>query len=434
MLEDYMDRKVYKELLKWKESDTRKPLLLLGARQVGKTWLMKEFGRNEYDNVVYINCDTQPLAAEIFQKDYDIKRLIVTFQAISGETITEGKTLIILDEIQEVTRGLHSLKYFCEEANGYHVMAAGSLLGVTLSQQESFPVGKVDMLKVYPMDFDEFLMALNLTHLVDLLHMQDYSLLTSFAAKLEDYLNQYYFVGGMPEVVANYVKNQDLKEVRRLQNLILESYRKDISKHTSKIESVRIGQVISSLPSQLAKENKKFIYGAAKKGGRAADFELAIQWLSDAGLIYRIPQVSKIAMPLKFYERIENFKLFWLDVGLLNCMAEVSALALIVDHSQLVEYKGMVAEQFVAQQLISNGMNLYYWSNDKSPSEIDFVMQYEDSIYPIEVKSGRSVQGRSLTALLQRQPELHGLRFSLLPYCQQDTITNIPLYALPSYL
>ncbi len=326
-----MYRKAYKKLLEWKSSGSRKPLLLLGARQVGKTWLMMEFGKNEYENVVYINCDTEVLTKDLFLKDYDIRRLLLGFQAISGESIEEHKTLIILDEIQEAPRGIHSLKYFCENAPGYHIVAAGSLLGVTLSQKEPFPVGKVDMLKIYPMDFEEFLYALNQKPLCDILSESDYGLAEALSVKFTELLYHYYFVGGMPEVVKLFVNNGDLNGVRSLQEAIIEAYRNDISKHISKTESIRIGQVISSLPSQLAKENKKFIYGVAKKGGRAADFELAIQWLVDAGLVYKVCRVNKVAMPLKFYEDITAFKLFFLDIGLLCCMAKVPASTILIN-------------------------------------------------------------------------------------------------------
>lgn len=426
-----MYRKAYKNLLNWKKSATRKPLLLLGARQVGKTWLMKEFGKAEYENVVYINCDTEPLTKNLFVNDYDIRRLLLGFQAITGETINEHTTLIILDEIQEAPRGLHSLKYFCENAPNYHVIAAGSLLGVTLAQKESFPVGKVDMLKIYPMDFEEYLNAIGQTSLCDMLAEKDYQLADTFATKLTEHLYQYYFVGGMPEVVKAFADNGDLNEVRRLQQDIINAYRKDISKHTSKIESVRIGQVLSSLPSQLAKENKKFIYGVAKKGARAADFELAIQWLVDAGLVYKVCRVTKVAPPLKFYEDISAFKLFFLDIGLLCCMADVPSAMLLIDTGSLVEYKGMVAEEYVAQQLAASGLDLYYWSNDSTPAELDFVIQLDDNVYPVEVKASTNVRGKSIAQFIKENPGKKGIRYSLLGYMDHDWITNYPLYAVP---
>ncbi|MDE7389096.1 MAG: ATP-binding protein [Muribaculaceae bacterium] len=392
---------------------------------------MKEFGRREYDNVVYINCDTEPLTKELFQSDYDIRRLLLGFQAISGESIKEQTTLIILDEIQEAPRGLHSLKYFYENAPGYHVMAAGSLLGVTLAQKESFPVGKVDMLKIYPMDFEEYLYAVGQKPLCDILSAGDYRLADTFSTKLTELLFQYYFVGGMPEVVKAFADGGDLNQVRALQSAIIESYRRDISKHTTKVESVRIGQVLSSLPSQLAKENKKFVYGVAKKGARAADFELAIQWLVDAGLVYKVCRVRKVAVPLKFYEDISAFKLFFLDVGLLCCMAEVPATVMLIKTDAMSEYKGMVSEEYVAQQLSAAGLSLYYWSNDSTPAELDFVMATDDGVRPIEVKASTNVRGKSMSRFVEENPGSRGIRYSLLGYKEQSKIVNYPLYAVP---
>lgn len=418
-------------MVEWKNSDTRKPLLLLGARQVGKTWLMMEFGIQEYKNVVYINCDTEPLAQQLFVPDYDISRIILGIQAISGETITEGETLIILDEIQEAKRGLHCLKYFCENASGYHVMAAGSLLGVALSHKESFPVGKVDMLRIYPMDFEEFLLGIGQKYLSDVVATHDQSLIAVLAEKLTDYLFQYYFVGGMPEVVSSFALHNDLNQVRDIQREIIEAYRRDTVKHTSKTESVRINQVLESLPSQLAKENRRFVYGAVRKGGRAADFEIAIQWLQDAGLLYKASRVSKIAVPLKFYEEFTSFKLFFVDTGLLGCMAEVPPSIIVDRGDNLTEFKGMLTEQYVAQQLASAGFSLYYWTNNSTPAEIDFAIQKEGKAYPIEVKASRNVRGKSIAQYINNNPGLTGLRFSLLDFKEQDWITNIPLYEIP---
>ena len=426
-----MYRKAYRKMMEWKDSKARKPLLLLGARQVGKTWLMKEFGRREYENVVYINCDTDPLAQQLFLSDYDIPRIILGFQAISGETITEGKTLIILDEIQEAKRGIHSLKYFCENASGYHIMAAGSLLGVALAHKESFPVGKVDMLHIYPMDFEEFLLGIGQKSLSDILTIHDQSLIATFSGKLTDYLFQYYYVGGMPEAVLSFAQHNDLNRVREIQRAIIDAYRRDTVKHTSKTEAVRIDQVIGSLPSQLAKENKKFIFGAVRKGARAADFELAIQWLQDAGLIYKATRVSKIAMPLKFYEEYTSFKLFFVDTGLLGCMAEVPSSIIIDKGESLKEFKGMLTEQYVAQQLASAGFALYYWTNDSTPAEIDFAIQKDGKVYPIEVKASTNIRGKSIAQYMKKNPEITGLRFSLLDFKEQDRITNIPLYEIP---
>lgn len=426
-----MKRKVYKKLLDWKNSNNRKPLLLLGARQVGKTWLMREFGKNEYDNVAYINCDAEPLTRNIFMDDYDISRLTLAFQAITGQTISKGKTLIILDEIQEVPRALHSLKYFCENAPEYHIIAAGSLLGVTLNRNESFPVGKVNIIKVYPMDFEEFLDGIGQSMMCKMLADYKSAAIDSVSTKITEFLYQYYFVGGMPEVVDSFAKHNDLNEVRKLQQAILDSYRMDISKHTSKTESVRIGLVLNSLPSQLARENKRFIYGAAKPGSRAADFELAIQWLIDAGLVFKVPRVSKIAMPLKLYEDISGFKLFFLDVGLLCCMSGVQPADILIKRSNLDAYNGMIAEEYVAQQLTAEGIQLNYWSKENSTAEIDFVIQHSGKVLPIEVKSGTNVKGKSMSQFIKDNPDIKGLRFSLLPYKEQESLTNAPLFSVP---
>ena len=394
---------------------------------------MKEFGRNEYENVVYINCDTEPLTKELFLNDYDIQRLLMGFQAISGETINEHSTLIILDEIQEAPRGLHSLKYFCENAPGYHVIAAGSLLGVTLSQKESYPVGKVDILRIYPMDFEEFLYGIGQKSLCDVVLSRDNSLISTFSGKLIEFLRQYYYVGGMPEVVKYFADKRDLNEVRQLQTAITDAYRRDISKHSSKTESIRIGQVLSSLPAQLARENKKFIYGAVKKGSRATDFEMAIQWLADAGLVYKVNRLKKIAVPLKFYEEMDAFKLFFLDIGLLGCMAGVPATVILENSNDLTEYKGMIAEQYVAQQLVTAGIDLFYWSNDRTPAELDFVIQHNGEVYPVEVKASTNVRGKSIAQFIKDNPEKRGLRFSLLDFKEQENLTNYPLYTLPFF-
>lgn len=430
-----MQRKLYKKLLEWKDSDSRKPLLLLGARQVGKTWLMKEFGRNEYENVVYINCDDEPLTRSLFMTDYDIDRLLLSFQAISGESIAEGKTLIILDELQEAPRGIHSLKYFCENAPGYHIMAAGSLLGVTIAGNESFPVGKVDMLHLYPMDFEEFLEAKGEEQLSALLKLRNPAIVEPFNLKLTELYRQYLYVGGMPEVVKSFVDKNDLSDVKTRQSAILDAYRNDISKHASKIESVRIGQVMQSLPSQLAKENKKFIYGVARPGSRAADFELAIQWLIDAGLVYKVPRLRKVAIPLKFYEDLAAFKLFFLDVGLLGCMAGVAPSALLLDPNAMTDFKGMLTEEYVCQQLVAANFSPYYWSNDRTPAELDFVIAPDDSLnpIPIEVKASANVKSRSLSQFLTDNPEVYGIRFSLAGFKKQERMTNYPLYTVPYY-
>ena len=428
-----MKRKIYKQLLKWKENKDRKPLMLLGARQVGKTWIMQHFGKKEYKNVAYINCDDEPRMKQLFELDYNIDRILITIQAITGVRITPAATLIIMDEIQEVPRGLHSLKYFCEKAPEYHIMVAGSLLGGTLGKGESFPVGKVDMLTMYPMDYEEYLDATGNENWIELLHSKDWGLIDIMKPKMTELLRQYYFVGGMPGVVSKFIENTDLQQVRTLQRDILEAYRRDISKHTSAAESTRIREVLDSLPSQLARENKKFIYGAVRKGSRAKDFELAIQWLVDAGIVYKVSRIKEPKMPLKFYEDMDVFKLFLLDCGLLACMTDASADQMLIGDNVFTEFKGAFTEQYVLQQLLALGLKPYYWSNTKTPSEIDFVIQDSQRVIPIEVKAEENVRARSLAQFIKDSPGLKGLRISMKGYVDQEWMENIPLIAIGTY-
>ena len=354
-------------------------------------------------------------------------------QAITGQKATPGDTLIVLDEIQEVPRGLHSLKYFCEKAPEYHVMVAGSLLGVTLGGGESFPVGKVDMLYMYPMDYEEFLEATGHGEWVGLLRSHDWPLVDALLPKLVELLRQYYYVGGMPGVVGRYVENRDLKQVRTLQHEILDAYGRDISKHTSAAESVRIRQVLASLPMQLAKESKKFVYGAVRKGSRAKDFELAIQWLLDAGIIYKVNRIREPRVPLKFYEDFDAFKLFLLDCGLLACMADAPADQMLIGDNVFVEFKGAFTEQYVLQQLLAVGLTPYYWSNAKTPAEIDFIVQQGSRVVPIEVKAEENVRARSLSQFIKDNPGLKGLRLSMKGYANQEWMENVPLVAIDAF-
>ena len=429
-----MNRQIYNELKRWKTSQDRKPLVLLGARQVGKTWIMRHFGAQEYESVAYINCDDEPRAKELFTPDYDMDRILLSIQVITGVKVLPGKTLVILDEIQELERGLHSLKYFYEKSPQYHVMVAGSLLGITLGRGESFPVGKVDMLHMYPMNFSEFLDAMGKTELITLIHSKEWQVIELMKDKFEYLLRQYYYVGGMPKVVSKYVSNGDLAEVRKEQMAIVDAYRRDISKHTTNRESMRIGQVLDSLPSQLARENKKFVYGAVRKGARAADFELAIQWLVDAGIVLRVHRISEARMPLKFYEQLDAFKLFLLDCGLLACMADTAADQMLVDNKVFIEFKGAFTEQYVAQELVSIGIKPYYWSNDRTPAEIDFVVQQDGKAIPIEVKASTNVRSKSLAQFIKDNEGLKGLRLSLCSYIDQSWMENIPLYALEGWM
>lgn len=428
-----MKRKIYNQLLKWKEDKDRKPLILLGARQVGKTWIMQHFGKEEYKKVAYINCDDEPRMKQLFELDYNIERILLTLQAITGIKVTPGDTLIILDEIQETPRALHSLKYFCEKAPEYHVMVAGSLLGVTLGKGESFPVGKVDMLSMYPMDYEEFLEATGNEGWLEVLHSKDWALIEMMMPKMIELLRQYYYVGGMPGVVCKFIENANLQQVRTLQQKILEAYRRDISKHTSETESARIRQVLDSLPAQLAKENKKFIYGAIRKGARAKDFEIAIQWLLDAGIIYKVSRIKEPKVPVKFYEDFDAFKLFMLDCGLLACMVDAPADQMLIGNNIFTEFKGALTEQYVMQQLKVLGLSPYYWSNAKTPAEIDFIIQKGSRVVPIEVKAEENVRARSLSQFIKDNPQLKGLRISMKGYVNQDWMENIPLIAIDSY-
>lgn len=428
-----MNRKIISQLIQWKNNPNRKPLVLLGARQVGKTWIMRHFGETEYKKVAYVNCDEEPRMRELFALDYNINRILLVLQSIVGFKITPTDTLVILDEIQEIPRGMHSLKYFCENAPEYHVMVAGSLFGVTIGKGESFPVGKVDMLNMYPMTFEEFLEANGKSAYIDMLHSGDKELVNAMLPKMVDELRQYYFVGGMPEAVDSYINEKDLSRVRAIQKSILDAYRRDISKHTSPSESMRIGQVLNSLPSQLAKENKKFIYGAVKKGARASDFELAIQWLVDAGIVYKVNRIKEPSLPVKFYEDINAFKLFLLDCGLLACMVDAPAGQMLIGNNVFAEFKGAFTEQYVMQELRSCGLTPFYWSNAKTPAEIDFIVQYNDRLIPIEVKAEENVRARSLVQFIKDNPCLHGLRFSMKGYVEQDWMDNVPLVGVKSY-
>ena len=430
-----MERKAFQLLAQWKANGQRKPLILLGARQVGKTWLMREFGCRCYSSVAYINCDAEPLARSLFEADYNLPRMLLTIQAITGVYPEPHHTLIIFDELQEVPRGLHSLKYFQEQAPDYHVVAAGSLLGITLQQGYSFPVGKVDMLTLHPMDFEEFLMAQDEEGLLRLLQQGDWSVVNGVASKLMEHLRYYYYVGGMPEVVAAFTQQHDLMVVRQLQENLLNAYRNDISKHCSKAESVRIGQVLDSLPSQLAKENKKFLYGVIRQGARAREYELAIQWLIDAGIVQKVSRVKEVHAPLKFYEDLTAFKLFLLDCGLFACMAGAPVQQMIVNNDVFKEFKGAFTEQFVLQQLTALGLQPYYWSSTSTPAEIDFVVQTPLRTIPIEVKVEENVRAKSLKTYVERHLEygLKGLRISMLGYENQTWMENIPLYGILKY-
>lgn len=428
-----MYRTIIKQLKYWKDKKDRKPLVLAGARQVGKTFILKKFGETEFTNVAYINCDDNELAKDLFTQDYDMQRIILAIGAITQQKIVAGKTLIILDEIQELGRGLSALKYFYEKSPELHVAVAGSLLGIAMHKGESFPVGKVDILHIYPMTYDEFLLAKGYEQMVELLKKKDWQTIKLLRGQYIKTLREYYFVGGMPEAVKCFIETNDVIQVREIQNNILFTYQKDISKHVPTIESNRINMVWQSMPSQLVKENKKFIYGVAKPGGRAKDFEVAIQWLMDAGLVYKCEKVNEAKKPLKFYVDISSFKLFLLDCGLLGAMSETAAADLLVAQNGMEEAKGAFTENFVMSQLVATrNTSVFYYSNN-AKLELDFLIQQETQIIPIEAKAEENLRSKSLATFIASHPTMHGLRFSMSDYREQDWITNIPLYAVSTY-
>lgn len=426
-----MERSIINQLKEWKNSALRKPLILAGARQVGKTYILKEFGNREYENVAYINCDNNPEVAGLFAEDYDMKRALLVIGALTGQPILPGKTLIILDEIQELPKGLSALKYFCEDAPEYHVAVAGSLLGVALHRGESAPVGKADIIRLFPMNFEEYLTARGEEQILRILLSKDWPTLSMLHNKLTKLLREYYFVGGMPEAVTTFLKTNDANQVRRVQDDILYLYRSDMSKHVSADEATRISMVWQSIPSQLAKENKRFVYGAVRKGARAKEFETAIQWLVDAGLVYKIARVREVGMPLKFYEDINAFKLFMLDVGLLGAISEMEPAQMLMSDNAMTESKGAFTENYVLSQLKTiPDMGTYYYSREDSRLEVDFMVQHQGRIIPVEVKAEENLRAKSLKAFMEKHKDLHAIRLSMSPYREQDWLTNYPLYAV----
>lgn len=434
MCQNVMKRNAIKELYEWKENNDRKPLVILGARQVGKTWLMKEFGKEAYKKCAYVNFEDNDDLRGMFEHDFDIQRIIANLQWATDVTIDED-TLVILDEIQEAPRGITALKYFQEKAPQYHVIAAGSLLGIAMHKNDSFPVGKVDFMNLYPLSFYEFLNAIGEKKMVDLLQAKDWTMLTMVRAKFEERLRQYYFVGGMPAAVLAFVNDGDLNKVRTIQKSIIEAYERDFSKHAPAIEVPRIRMVWHSIPSQLSKENRKFIYGMIKEGARAKDFELAIEWLKDAGLIYKVNRCKKAQLPLAAYEDFSAFKMFLSDIGLMGAMSNIPVQSLLNGNMLFSDFKGALTEQFVLQQMKTNqSLSIYYWSADNSRGEIDFLVQQEEKVIPIEVKAEENLQAKSLRMFVERNPGLKGCRFSMSPYREQDWLVNYPLYSVLTIL
>jgi predicted AAA+ superfamily ATPase len=425
-----MKRKAIKELFAWKERKDKKPLIIRGARQVGKTWLMKEFASQAYSKYIYVNFEDNETIRQVFQQDFDIERILLALQLATGVVI-DTDTLLIFDELQEAPRGVTALKYFQEKAPQYDVVAAGSLLGISMQQNASFPVGKVEFIDLYPLSFTEFLEALGEEKLVELLYSEDWKLITMFHSKLQGYLRQYYYVGGMPEVVSSFVTEKDFSKVRRLQQNILDAYDRDFSKHAPINEVPRIRMVWRSIPSQLSKENRKFIYGLLKEGARAKEFELSIEWLRDAGLIYKINRVKQGRLPLIAYEDFAAFKLFMIDTGLMCAMSNLPTQALLEGNNLFTDYKGALTEQYVLQQLKTlKDTAIYYWSSENSRGELDFLLQYEALIIPVEVKAEENLQSKSLRSFVENNSSLHGVRFSMSPHREQEWMTNYPLYCV----
>lgn len=426
-----MYRIAIEKLKRWKESKNRKPLIIEGARQVGKTWLMKEFGKLYYSDTVYINFDSNSTMKELFDSDLNVERIILGLELYTGKKIDFNNTLLIFDEIQEVPKALSSLKYFCENAPEYHIVCAGSLLGIALHQGTSFPVGKVDFLKLYPLSFKEFLIATGNERFADLLDKQDYQMITSFKQKYIDALKTYYFVGGMPEVVQNFVLNKDYNEVRSIQKRIFLAYEQDFSKHAPNEIVPKIRMLWNNIPSQLVKENKKFIYGLVREGARAKDYETAIMWLSDCGLVHKVSRINAPNNPLKVYEDLKSFKLFVVDIGLLSCMVGFHQQVLLEKNDLFVEFKGALTEQYVCQQLKTiEDLGIYYYTNDRGSCEIEFIIDTGKQIIPVEVKAEINLKAKSLKTYQEKFTPKLSIRTAMTDFKKEETLINLPLYSI----
>lgn len=426
-----MYRIAIEKLKRWKESKNRKPLIIEGARQVGKTWLMKEFGKLYYSDTVYINFDSNSTMKELFDSDLNVERIILGLELYTGKKIDFNNTLLIFDEIQEVPKALSSLKYFCENAPEYHIVCAGSLLGIALHQGTSFPVGKVDFLKLYPLSFKEFLIATGNERFADLLDKQDYQMITSFKQKYIDALKTYYFVGGMPEVVQNFVLNKDYNEVRSIQKRIFLAYEQDFSKHAPNEIVPKIRMLWNNIPSQLVKENKKFIYGLVREGARAKDYETAIMWLSDCGLVHKVSRINAPNNPLKVYEDLKSFKLFVVDIGLLSCMVGLHQQVLLEKNDLFVEFKGALTEQYVCQQLKTiEDLGIYYYTNDRGSCEIEFIIDTGKQIIPVEVKAEINLKAKSLKTYQEKFTPKLSIRTAMTDFKKEETLINLPLYSI----
>ena len=426
-----MYRNKIEELKKWKKSKNRKPLIIRGARQVGKTWLMKEFGKTYYEKCAYINFDDNTRMNKLFEDDFDINKIIQGLKIESGVNIEPENTLIILDEIQETPKALKALKYFYENAKEYHIISAGSLLGVAMHQGTSFPVGKVDFLELTPLSFFEFLEALEKKDLLELLKSNDFDMISIFNTKYKEYLKLYYYIGGMPEAVSSYAQNKDLLEVRKIQTKLLQGYEQDFSKHAPNNIVPRIRALWNNIPTQLAKENKKFIYGLVREGARAREYEIALSWLIDCGLVHQVNRVNNSKVPLSAYQDFNAFKLYLLDVGLLTAMAKIDAETLLNGNEIFQEFKGSLTEQYVLCQLKeSTELDVFYWSSDMGRAEIDFITQIGKNNIPIEVKANENLQAKSLKTFVQKYNTKMNVRTSMSDFRKEEWMINIPLYSI----
>ena len=423
-----MKRYAIERLLEWKNGRKRKPLILRGARQVGKTWLMKEFGGAHFDSMAYVNFDNNERMETLFDGDYDISRLIDGLQVESGVKINPEATLIVFDEVQETPKALSSLKYFHENAPEYAIVAAGSMLGVALHQGTSFPVGKVDFQHLYPLSFWEFLEGIGEGSLVELLRKRDWKLISAFGTKFIDLLRKYYYVGGMPEAVAEYAETRDYASVRKIHEQILFTYEQDFSKHAPVNVVFRINNIWNSIPAQLSRENKRFSPGIVRKGSRLNDYELALQWLLDCGLLHKVKQVSKPSIPLISYET-NFFKIFMHDVGLLSTKCELNVKTLLEGNRIFEEFKGALTEQYVLQEMVAKGVTPFYWSSSGT-AEVDFVFKHGPDIFPLEVKAEENLQSKSLKVYSQKYGPPVSLRTSMKDYRRETWLMNIPLYAI----
>ena len=429
-----MFRSIFNELKKWKDDINKKPLIIQGTRQVGKTWVMKEFGKSEYEDLLYVNFERDKIVTNIFQNDLNPSDIIEALEIKFNKSIKEQNTLIIFDEIQECPNALTSLKYFCEETK-YNIMCAGSFLGIALHKNTSFPVGKVEFLNLYPLSFNEFLIANKQERLVNLLLKQDFEKIKIFKNELKKYLKLYFYIGGMPEAVQEYINTNDLTIVRKIQERILESYVNDFSKHADKSVFSRILALWQSIPSQLSRENKKFIYKNIKEGARSKDYEVAMQWLSDCGLIYKITKISKPYFPINSYVDNSSFKLFIVDIGLLSALCHLNSEVIINNNNIFTEFKGSLTEQFVLQELKTNrDLLIHYWGNNNGNAEVDFVIQKNEFIIPIEVKATVNLQAKSLKVYNETFKPKMAVRTSLADYKQTSILYDVPLYTIGNFI